>query len=1257
MTMLMLCACTARYADPESMGDDKIIVSIPGNGERLESVHTPDGYEWLLTEDGLFVHDGSNYLHFVNTSDPASISSNVVNGMMVDLSGRIWVATQRGVDRYDEESGVFFHYVIDDVNHYMRDVAMASDGSVYAISRHYLFKLDEAEGVFRKFSPLKISRSNIQMDANVDGAVWVNYHNEVVRIPVDDRCEPCSIAAREEIDGFCADRSGRLYLCDGGHLRIVSPDSPVEEEIPAGLAHLSETSVVRSVRSIDGMHVHLETDHGAFDYDSSLGILSSPDDDESLKTLYMPLLHVIERTGARSTAQSGNNVWILSSPTTLERFGILENRVIGHYDIPEVTGSRLPCTDIKCSRDGKVVLYGGGIVHVLYANENGALVPEHSYPLPQNPRAAVAVADDGSLWAAGTGTILYCAEPGGSFQAVQTSLPDISVDCWRAITLRDGTIVFGFSDLGPVLLDPRTRQIRTAVIPEEVKQMFVMDLFEDSRGYICVSTSDNGLLVLDRQTGVLDRPEALSGEEVISVTEGAGGVMYINTMKGAYLCRNHEYSRLWNDVDEFPKQKTLFRTPDGQVFLMVGGKFVSLSSISTEGGTRFRYPLSVVLASSKRVIGYTNTTFGGSADIRLSRLPNDLSLYMSCLDFSHRRVMSYSYRIGRRGDWQSVVGTSVVPLYNIGYGRSRIDVKAMDMSTMSESDVLSIDVTVRRPFFHYLLALLFISVVAVSYILYRLRNKGVREAEMIKAEKEMQERVNQGNIDFFGNISHEFRTPLTLIHGAVDMLREDGKMEGDQARLLDVVNSNTLRMLKLVSQMLDFNKLDHDTLILSVARTDIRELTAGVVDMFAAGARKKSLDLSYVCEAETLEGWVDTDKIEKIMYNLLSNALKYTPPAGSVTVSVAQDGGDMVLKVQDTGIGIPEDKLEAIFERFTRTDSGREISSGSGIGLNYTRSLVNLHHGTVVAANATPCGALFTVRIPIGAEAYSENEKQAAVHDTFVQIDDKSSMSEYLEPQTASSSEKTKPTMLIIDDDYEMVHFLKMLMEKDFDVDFRYDAVSGYAQMEKSSPDIVICDVMMVEMDGFTFCRMAKENKSTSHIPIVLLTAKSTVRDQIDGYSAGADAYVVKPFDNEYLKTLVESVLANRKRLQSLLQKSTTLPSSKISGTSQNDKELLEKLYALMEESLSAQELDVDTISAKLGYSRTKLFYKVKALTGQTPNEFFTVYRLNRSLELLKTGKYKIAAVASMVGFNSASHFSSLFKKHFNVLPSQVKDL
>ena len=359
------------------------------------------------------------------------------------------------------------------------------------------------------------------------------------------------------------------------------------------------------------------------------------------------------------------------------------------------------------------------------------------------------------------------------------------------------------------------------------------------------------------------------------------------------------------------------------------------------------------------------------------------------------------------------------------------------------------------------------------------------------------------------------------------------------------------------------------------------------------------------------------------------------------------------VSIADTGIGIPEDALEAVFERFYRT-RGTGKAGGTGIGLYYTRALVNLHHGSIRAnvrkQDDKVTGSIFSFSIPLKKEIYSDSERGENT-DVVTNLD--RNLSEYVEKEAETGTDSNKPTVVLIDDDYEILYYLKNLLAPFYNVHFRFDALSGYKMIEEVQPDVIICDMMMVEVDGLQLCRMVKENLSMSHIPFVMLTAKSTMRDQIDSLGAGADAYVVKPFEPEYLMALIKSMIDNRSRVRKMLSTSLSVPSSSKEVLSGQDKSFMDKLYAIMKESLRNGELDIDSVAEKLGVSRSKFYYKVKALTGQTPNEFFTTYKLNYGAELLKKGKYKISAIADMLGFSSPSHFAAQFRKQFGVLPSQ----
>ena len=312
-----------------------------------------------------------------------------------------------------------------------------------------------------------------------------------------------------------------------------------------------------------------------------------------------------------------------------------------------------------------------------------------------------------------------------------------------------------------------------------------------------------------------------------------------------------------------------------------------------------------------------------------------------------------------------------------------------------------------------------------------------------------------------------------------------------------------------------------------------------------------------------------------------------------------------------------------------------------------------MHHGDIRAANRTDGpGSVFQFSIPIGEASYTETEKASQPNPQTTELSARIASFDMGEVESPRDNQDLQ-SVLVIDDDYELVYYLRDLLSRDYRVSFRFDAMSGYNVIREEAPDVVICDVMMMDVSGLELCKMVKGNLDTCHIPVIMLTARSSVSDQVSAFDFGADAYVVKPFDPGYLQALVRSMIENRRRLKQALSLSTETPVHQDSdGLGPRDRQFMDKVYACLEESMGAGEIDIDRIASDIGVSRSKFFYKIKALTGQTPGEFFTSYRLNRAAQLLREDKYKISAVAAMVGFNSSSHFAALFRKHFGVLPS-----
>ena len=417
--------------------------------------------------------------------------------------------------------------------------------------------------------------------------------------------------------------------------------------------------------------------------------------------------------------------------------------------------------------------------------------------------------------------------------------------------------------------------------------------------------------------------------------------------------------------------------------------------------------------------------------------------------------------------------------------------------------------------------------------------------------------------------------------------------------------------------------------------------------------------------------WADEDKLDKICFNLLSNAMKFTQAGGKVEFGLDVISREEALKffnlgdkdvdsrymkvvVKDNGPGIPENQLERIFDRYYQLENQMRgvYNWGTGIGLYFAKTLARMHHGYLKAGNRDEgTGAAFTLLLPISESSYADSEK--------VQLEVKDGNCPYIVSSVkytdlpSSVSDEGRKKVLLIDDDADVIHYMKELLAPYYDVQSRFDADSAYTLMKEEAVDIVISDIVMPGKTGYELCRQIKDNIQISHIPVILLTAKATVEDQVQGLGCGADAYVTKPFEPQYLLALVQSQLSNRERIRSILAESTAVESLEDNALSPQNNTFMRELYQLMEDELSNSELDIAKMTEMLHISRTKFYYKVKGLTGENPSVFFKKYKLNRAAQLLKERKYNISEIADMTGFSTLSHFSTSFKKQFGVSPSE----
>lgn len=514
--------------------------------------------------------------------------------------------------------------------------------------------------------------------------------------------------------------------------------------------------------------------------------------------------------------------------------------------------------------------------------------------------------------------------------------------------------------------------------------------------------------------------------------------------------------------------------------------------------------------------------------------------------------------------------------------------------------------------------------------------------------RRMAEEAVSAKLQFFTNVSHELRTPLTLITAPVEQLAADPSLSDRQRSLLDVVRRNADILLRLVNEILDFRKVQNGKMRLHLAHFDLAPALRQWAEMFEPALKKKNLSLHVEAPAHLFVR-SDSYKLERICYNLLSNSVKYTPEGGEIWLRASQEAQRFVVVVEDSGIGIPEDKLKSIFERFFQVET--PYTNGTGVGLALVKAFAQMLHGTVEAANRQPHGARFTVDFPteqpdagdVETVSLAETEQKMAL------ADGASVRKENADTLTASEEKGPRKHILVVDDNADIRTYLGSWLGKYYQVSCAADGKEGFETARREVPDLVLSDVMMPVMDGLELCRTLKADMATSHIPVVLLTARDMDESRADAYNCGADGYIVKPFNEEVMLARVRNLIESRRQLRSLF-------GSEAEGGGQNkpDCKFIDKLRGTIQQHLGDSDFSVEQLGGELGLSRVQLYRKVKAMTGQSPVEILREARLRRADRLLATTEKTIAEIAYEVGFSSPSYFTKCYKDFFGRPPKEA---
>lgn len=627
----------------------------------------------------------------------------------------------------------------------------------------------------------------------------------------------------------------------------------------------------------------------------------------------------------------------------------------------------------------------------------------------------------------------------------------------------------------------------------------------------------------------------------------------------------------------------------------------------------------------------------------------------AALEYVGADKISYSYMMeGLQDEWTEVYDQRKLIFSNLGHGTYHLHVRSTNREGMEVANEIVLPIYVQSSVWSswwaicmYVIGLVLL-IAAVSYVLW--------SYNMLQQKIKVEQQVTDIKLRFFTNISHELRTPLTLIIGPITNILNTERLSSGVRGQLEIVLSNSQRMLRMVNQLLDFRKIQNNKMRLKVQKSNLGLLVDDTCANFKKEAYDKHINFTVVKKAKDSTVWVDRSRVDTILFNLLSNAFKFTPSGREIMVVVDEKPGYVMMIVKDEGIGIPMEKRSVLFERFSSNNelSNQNNNTGTGIGMNLIKELVDLHHGYIEVESEVGKGSTFTVLFQRGMEHFGQ-EADIVVDDTSTSpsLTPKETLEDKL---TEIEGQQDKRRMvLVVDDNEDMRTFLSNILGTDYRVKTASDGVEALKTIEQDIPDVVVTDLMMPNMDGLELTKRLKQSADLTHIPVILLSAKSAIESRLQAMQEGADDYVTKPFEPEYLRARVKNLIKQRQILEASYRQRLMRLDPQSSNDELKGDSFLAKLLSIMDKQMDNNTLTVDELVDDMGMGRTVFFNKLKSLTGLSPVEFIREMRIKRAAQLLEQKNYNITEVTYMVGMNDSRYFAKCFKATYGMTPSEYR--
>lgn len=1253
------------------------------------------GYIWVGTEYGLSKFDGyrfTNYLH--NEEDTTSITDNIISDLLVDKKGNLWIGCAKGLMRYNYETNNFSRLQFPDgrkpriysmVESHRGDILLGTAGyglysvknngiektannrftirwerayaerdsdvfftHIYEDKHHYLWQsshlstftrfIEKQGKVQRKDfkspygAPVEFiqHRPQAMLIVCMYGIIYYDYRTGRI---ADAGYDLGAFKNHVTINNATFDHDGNLYISTSEHgALIIKKGSNKVEQLENSNSNFNlSTAFVNDIIEDKDNNLWIGC------YKKGLYLLNQRQ--QAFSSWSFSAQNYIIGSSVSSIAPGENGeTWC-----TVQNSGVFcfdaSGKIIAHPTSPAGT-----CIIYKDRRGAYWISNGSALYS--YNPHTGA----YQEKLTFTSAGIYCMTDDnqGNLYISvySKGLYIYNVESGKVtvLNMRQRGNKGFLCNDWVRSMAFDhtGHLWIGTSN-GVSCLNTKTLSFKDFGWNIILKDRQANGICEGKNGNMIIGTEE-GLYLFDRKnnkTLALPHAEVLKGKQVCSIIKDHQGDLWISTTMGIwqYDQKNRQFIGHINGNGLTTREYVLGSSMHTASDLIAFG--------TSDGITTF-YPERV--RAKKMELGdvhLTNFIIDGKPincltdEFTIPYEENSFTLEFSLLNYRNTDNISFQYRINE-GKWNSTnEGSNAVSFNKLKPGSYTLEVRAMSNGNFSKKSTI-IHIKVCDPWYASTWAFLLYFLTAAGIILYII----------YRYERHRKEDLEETKMQFLINATHDIRSPLTLIMGPLNKLKTritDAESKQD----IDTIDRNAQRLLLLVNQILDERKIDKDQMHLHCQKTDLKEFLRGIMSLYNFNVQERSITLSLkedesLKEEGNLQVWIDRINFDKVISNLLSNAMKYTSDGGEITLIIGKNKESAIIKVEDTGIGLKEEKTDRLFERFYQGNNNSDIHiEGTGIGLNLCRALVKMHGGTIRAYNRTDGikGSCFEVNIPLGKEHLKPEE--------ILQEDG---------TKTAESTGKRTQAnrnfnILIVDDDAEIAHYIKTELSDWYRFEHASNGKEGLKMLLTGKYDLVISDVMMPEMDGVTMLKKIKGNSNVSDIPVILLTSKSEVENRLEGLRKGADAFLAKPFNMEELHILIDNLVDNVRRIRGKYSgaqgQKAKIEQIQVKG---NNDALMERVMKYMNEHLADPDLNVEKLTEDVGISRAQLHRKLKEIAGVSAGEFIRNLRLEQAARLIEEGQINITQVAYSVGFSNQTHFSTVFKKHYGMSPSEYAE-